>query len=95
MALLRPVCYPGVPPQTAGLWVDMTSQTNTTETASPSPIGTKFGPYLQSPPMNNWNNLTGVSSAAVDMGAGWYYSCSASTAELRVRNPDGSVNYNY
>ena len=85
----------GIPPQTSGLWVDMTHQTDTAETNVATPTGTHFGPYLQAAPNNNWNGLTTASSAAIDTAAGWYYTCDLSTCELRVRNGDGSVNYSY
>ena len=85
----------GIPPQTTALWNGMTSQSNTTETNLANPVGTKYGPYLQAAPVNNWNNITAASSAAVDLGAGWYYTCDLLNYELRVRNPDGSINSNY
>lgn len=85
----------GTPPQEAGVWTLLTSRTDAAETNVANPTGTALGPYLQAAPINNWNNLTGVSSAAVDSSAGWYYSADAGSFELRVRNIDGSVNYNY
>ena len=85
----------GCPPQTVAMWTAMLSQTNTTETNVAAPTGTRFGPYLQAAPVNNWNNLTGASSAAVDTSVGWYYSCDTNTTDLRARNIDGSINFNY
>lgn len=85
----------GVPPQTVAMWNALLSRTSTTETNVATPTGTNFGPYLQVIPRNSWNDMTGVSSAAVDTAAGWYYTCTSDTFELRVRNKDGSANYDY
>jgi general secretion pathway protein G len=83
------------PVQTTGMWAAMLTRSDTTETNVANPAGTKFGPYLQAAPINNWNNFTTVSSVAVDSNAGWYFTCDTQTYELRARNTDGTINFNY
>jgi general secretion pathway protein G len=85
----------GIPPQTTGMWNLLRSPTSTTETAVANPTGTKFGPYFNAVPVNPWNNNTGVSTAATDTAAGWYYTANVTDYDFRIRNVDGSVNYAY
>jgi general secretion pathway protein G len=84
-----------IPPQTGTLWGLLQNSSDAAETATPAPTGTRFGPYFKSDPLNPWNNFTTVSSIAIDPNAGWYYQASPSSYELRVRNLDGSINYQY
>lgn len=83
------------PPQAGALWKLLQTTSDIAETTSPTPTGTHFGPYFRSDPLNPWNNFTTVNSATVDASAGWYYSASPTSYELRLRNMDGSVNYDY
>jgi general secretion pathway protein G len=87
--------HAGSPPQTAGMWNLLLSQSSTLETAVATPVGTSFGPYLQVLPQNPLNNLTAISTADPDINAGWYYTCDATGYEIRARNKDGSVNFEY
>jgi general secretion pathway protein G len=84
-----------VPPQTGTLWSLLQSPSDVAETATPAPTGTRFGPYLRSDPINPWNNFTTVTSAPTDTNAGWYYSATPTRYDLRLRNVDGTVNYEY
>jgi general secretion pathway protein G len=77
------------------MWGVMLTQTDTTEATSNAPTGTKWGPYLQQAPINAFNNLTGVTSAAVDANAGWYYSPVGMGYTFYARNVDGSINTTY
>jgi general secretion pathway protein G len=83
------------PPQAGALWGLLQNTSDLAETASAAPVGTHFGPYFRSDPLNPWNNFTTANAAPVDANAGWYYSASPTTYELRLRNLDGSVNYDY
>ena len=82
-------------PALVGMWTLMTSFSDTTEAASPSPTGTHWGPYLQTAPINPYNNLTNVSSAAVDTNAGWFYQPAGLGFTFYARSTDGSVNTSY
>jgi type II secretion system protein G len=84
-----------MPPQLTGLWTIMQTFSASTETNTPNPTGTGFGPYFRRTPVNPWNGLTTVSSAPVDANAGWYYTATPTSYELRIRTLDGSVDYNY
>jgi hypothetical protein len=46
-------------------------------------------------PANPWNNLTSASNALIDTHAGWFYAAGTSSYELRLRNTDGTINYQY
>jgi general secretion pathway protein G len=83
------------PPQNGCLWVLMQRTSNPSETATTNPMGTMEGPYFRADPLNPWNNLTRASNTTADTNAGWYYTAGATTYELRVRNTDGTVNYEY
>jgi general secretion pathway protein G len=83
------------PPQTGDMWTLLQKTSNVHETATVSPVGTTFGPYIRNDPSNPWNNLTAVSSQLVDVDAGWYYIAGARNYELRLRNVDGTINYEY
>ena len=83
------------PPQLAGLWNLMQTSSASTETNLANPTGAAVGPYLKGTPLNPWNGLTTVNSAATDSAAGWYYTASANSYDLRIRNLDGSINTNY
>ncbi len=83
------------PPQLTGMWTLMTGRSDTTETAIANPTGTRFGPYLLSAAINPLNNLTNVTSAAVDTNAGWYYQPNGIGFTFMARNIDGSINNNY
>jgi len=84
-----------LPPQLEGMWAVMLTSTSTTETNVPDPMGTNFGPYLLSAPVNPTNGKTGVSSAAVDTTAGWYYQPAGIGFSFLARSADGSVNTAY
>ena len=82
-------------PALAGMWTLLTGQSDTTEGNSNAPVGTHLGPYLQAPPINPMNGQTGVTSAAVDAAAGWYYSPGGLGFTFYARNADGSLNTAY
>ncbi len=82
-------------PALAGMWTLLTGQSDTAEGNSAVPTGTHWGPYLQAAPVNPLNNMTGVSSAAVDPNAGWYYQPAGLGFTFYARNADGSVNVAY
>ena len=82
-------------PALVGMWALLTTQSDTTEATSASPAGTAWGPYLQPPPINPFNNMTTVTSAAVDLNAGWFYSPVGLGFTFFARNADGSVNQSY
>jgi general secretion pathway protein G len=82
-------------PALAGMWVLLTGQSDTSEGNSAAPTGTHWGPYLQAAPINPLNGQTGVSSAAVDVNAGWYYQPNGLGFTFYSRNADGSVNSTY
>src|SRR4051812_7377002 len=48
----------GVPPQAIGMWALMQTTSDTTETATAAPTGTKYGPYFRNHPLNPWNGQT-------------------------------------
>ncbi len=83
------------PPQITGMWTLLQHSSDTAETATANPVGTSYGPYFRSTPLNVWNGLTGVTSANIDTTAGWYYTATSNSYDLRIRDLDGSVNYNY
>jgi len=87
--------HDSTPPQVAGMWTLLTGQSDGTEAAVANPVGTTFGPYLQTAPANPWNNLTGVSTANVDSSAGWYYSATTTAYTIQMRNVDGTINASY
>ena len=68
---------------------------NATMANSAAPTGTHWGPYLQAVPINPLNGMTGVSSAASDANAGWYYQPAGLGFTFYSRNADGSVNTAY
>jgi len=78
-----------------GMWTLLTGPSDTTEANSAAPTGTHWGPYLQQAPINPLNNMTGVTSAANDANAGWYYQPSGLGFTFYARNADGSVNLSY
>jgi len=82
-------------PALAGMWTLMIGQTDTSEANSAAPTGTHWGPYLQAAPVNPLNNKTGVTSAASDPDAGWYYQPIGLGFTFYARNLDGSVNTGY
>jgi general secretion pathway protein G len=82
-------------PALAGMWTLLTGRTDTTEANSAAPTGTHWGPYLQAAPINPLNSQTGVSSAAVDQNAGWFYQPVGMGFTFYSRNADGSVNTAY
>lgn len=84
-----------MPPQVLGMWILLLTFSDTTETNVAAPSGSKWGPYLQSAPINPLNNLTPVSSSASDPAAGWYYQPAGIGFTFSARNADGSVNTNY
>jgi general secretion pathway protein G len=83
------------PPQLAGMWALLTGTSGTTETSEAAPTGTRWGPYLQSAPINPLNSLTAVSSVETDATAGWYYQPSGIGFTFMARNADGSINTTY
>jgi general secretion pathway protein G len=82
-------------PVLAGMWTLMTGLTDTHEATSASPVGTHWGPYLQAAPINPMNMKTGVTSAASDPDAGWFYQPAGLGFTFYPRNPDGSINTTY
>ena len=87
--------HASIPPQTGTLWTLLQTASDTTETASDTPTGTKYGPYFRNSPLNAWNGQTAVNNAATDTAAGWYYTANTADYELRIRNTNGSINYTY
>ncbi len=83
------------PPQITGMWTLLTGTSDTTETNIANPAGTRFGPYLQNPPINPLNGLTAVTTGASDTTAGWYYAPAGIGFTFQARNADGSVNTTY
>jgi general secretion pathway protein G len=83
------------PPQLAGMWALLTATSDTTETNVAAPTGTRWGPYLQSAPINPMNSMTAVSSNATDTTAGWYYQPAGIGFTFMARNADGSINTSY
>jgi len=84
-----------MPPQDGTLWDLMQKTSSTAETATVNPAGTQIGPYFRQNPENPWNLMTKASSLNVDTQSGWYYKASPTSYELRLRNVDGSINYQY
>ena len=84
-----------MPPQITGMWTLMLTFTDTTETNVANPSGTRWGPYLQSAPINPFNNKTAVSTTATDANSGWYYQPAGIGFTFSARNADGTVNTNY
>ena len=84
-----------LPPQITGMWTLLLTCSDTYETAVANPVGTRWGPYFMSAPINPLNNLTAVSTAATDAAAGWYYQPAGIGFSFEARNADGSVNTNY
>jgi len=82
-------------PALTGMWALLTSPSDTTEGNSNAPAGTHLGPYLQAPPVNPFNRLTGVTSTDVDPDAGWYYQPNGLGFTFYARNVDGSINMAY
>ena len=82
-------------PALSGMWTLMTSSSDSSEANSDAPTGTHWGPYLRAAPANPLNNLTGVSSAASDPNAGWYYQPIGMGFTFYARSVDGSVNTQY
>jgi prepilin-type N-terminal cleavage/methylation domain-containing protein len=82
-------------PALAGMWSLLTGQTDTSEANSAAPTGTHWGPYLQAAPVNPLNGQSSVTSAAVDVNAGWYYQPAGLGFTFYSRNADGSVNTAY
>ncbi len=82
-------------PALGGMWSLLTGQSDTGEANSVAPVGTAWGPYIMSPPINPFNSLTTVTSAAVDTNAGWYYSPIGIGFTFFARNADGSLNQSY
>lgn len=82
-------------PQATNLWTLMLTQSNPTEATVAAPVGTAHGPYLQGAPINVYNGKTGVSTAAVDTNAGWYYQPAGLGFTFQARNADGSINTQY
>ncbi|MGN6370163.1 MAG: prepilin-type N-terminal cleavage/methylation domain-containing protein [Phycisphaerae bacterium] len=79
------------PPQLTGMWTLLTTSSDTNETSVAAPTGTRWGPYIQSPPINPLNNQTAVSSAANDPNAGWYYQPSGIGFTFSARDAAGDV----
>jgi hypothetical protein len=77
------------------MWALLQNASDTNETATAAPTGSKYGPYFKNHPLNPWNGLTPVSTLATDSNAGWYYTADTTSYNLRIRNLDGSVNYSY
>ncbi len=83
------------PPQLTGMWGLLLSRSDTNETSVATPVGTRWGPYLQTVPTNPLNNNNGVTSNATDTTAGWYYSPAATGFSFLARNADGTTNASY
>ena len=77
------------------MWNIMLLPSDTTEASSAAPTGTKWGPYLQAAPYNPLNNLSGVTSAAIDSNAGWYYSPIGMGYTFYARSVDGNIMTSY
>jgi len=82
-------------PALTGMWTLLTGQTDTSEDNTDTPAGTHWGPYLRAAPVNPLNNLTGISSAASDPAAGWYYQPNGLGFTFYARNVDGTLNTSY
>jgi len=80
------------PPPVTSLWTLMLNPTNTSGTTSATANATfKFGPYIKQTPTNPINGRTGVSTAATDTNAGWYYTVNGSQYTFRARNITGAA----
>jgi hypothetical protein len=79
------------PPQLVGMWTLMTTFSDTTEVNTSAPVGTKWGPYLQTVPLNPMNNLTAVTSNVTDPAAGWYYQPSGIGFTFSARDASGNA----
>ena len=79
------------PPQLVGMWTLLTSSTDTLETNTASPTGTRWGPYLQAVPINPLNNQTGISASASDPNSGWYYQPAGIGFTFSARDASGNV----
>jgi hypothetical protein len=73
----------------------LTGTSDTTETNVASPTGTRWGPYLQSAPVNPINSMSAVSSNSTDTTAGWYYQPAGIGFTFMARNADGTINTSY
>jgi general secretion pathway protein G len=82
-------------PALSGMWILLTGRTDTSEANSAAPAGTHWGPYLQAAPVNPLNNQTGITSAASDPNAGWFYQPAGLGFTFYARNLDGTVNTGY
>jgi general secretion pathway protein G len=82
-------------PALTGMWALLTSPSDTTEANTNAASGTHWGPYLQAPPVNPLNNMTGVTSTDFDPDAGWFYQPNGLGFTFYARNIDGSVNSSY
>jgi general secretion pathway protein G len=82
-------------PDLSVMWNIMLTQSDTNEYSSAAPAGTKYGPYFQAAPINPLNNMTAVTSAAVDTNAGWYYQPAGLGFTFYARGADGAIMTNY
>jgi general secretion pathway protein G len=82
-------------PALSGMWALLTGPSDTNEADSVAPTGNHWGPYLQAPPVNPFNNNTGVTSDPIDPNAGWYYQPNGLGFTFYARNMDGSINTAY
>jgi general secretion pathway protein G len=83
------------PPLLTGMWALLTTTSDTTEVSVAAPTGTRWGPYLQAPPINPLNGMTAVSSNATDTTAGWYYQPSGVGFTFMARAADGTILTDY
>ena len=86
--------HQGCPPQIEGIWVLLTSRSDTSETATSTPSGTRTAPTFVRP-ANPINGKTAISSAALDSTAGWYYSATSTTYTIYARDLDGTMTTAY
>ena len=78
-------------PGITGMWTIMTGLSDTTEVSVAAATGTHWGPYLQAAPINPLNYQTSVTSAAIDVNAGWYYQPAGLGFTFQARSVDGSI----
>jgi general secretion pathway protein G len=64
--------YPTLGAGAAADWSILTAKSNQNETVAPA-VGTTYGPYLQQPPHNPFEDSTSI-AAAPAAGVGWVYS---------------------
>lgn len=86
------------PPQgSTYLWALMTTESATADTATVTPTGTDFGPYLQQVPINPINQLTTVSNSSSPSAAvGWYYTTDAAgNCTIEAMNTTGTAPLTY